>query len=131
MTVKATLEYRVPFADTDQMAVVYYANYLIYFEMCRAELLRSVGYSYSAFEKEGFALPVIEAVCRYKNSAHFEDLLTITAQAVEAKGVRIKIACEVKRGDELLAEGYTWHACVNSQGRPVKIPQKLIDCVSN
>ena len=125
MGMEAVIEYRVPYADTDQMGVVYYANYLIYFEMSRAELMRNGGCSYTEFEREGFALPVIEAVCRYKSSAHYEDLLEVHAKVVEAHGVRVKIECRVMRGEELLAEGYTWHVCVNSSGRPVALPQKL------
>lgn len=128
MAVTSSMEYRVPYADTDQMGVVYYANYLIYFEMGRAELLRSIGYSYSRLENEmGCALPVIEAVCKYKNSAHFEDLLTITVHVGEIKGVRLRIDAKVTRGDELLAEGYTWHVCMNlkNERRLMKIPEIL------
>lgn len=130
MGVKANLEYRVPYADTDQMGVVYYANYLTYFEMGRAELLRQVGCSYTRLEKEiGCALPVIEAVCRYKRSAHFEDLLTITVHVAEAKGARIKIEAEVWRGDELLAEGHTMHVCMDmkNDNRLIKVPSLLVD----
>lgn len=65
------------------MGVVYYANYLKYFEMARAELLRSLKYTYSTMEEDGYALPVIEAVCRYKRPARFEDDLTITAFVME------------------------------------------------
>ena len=127
-TPEVSMTYRVPYADTDKMGVVYYANYLIYFEMCRSELLRSLGYSYSKMEEDGFAMPVLEAVCRYKASAHFEDLLTITASVTEVKGVRMQISCTVKCGDKLLAEGYTWHACVSMKnGRPVPMPEKLIE----
>ncbi len=123
---EASMAYRVPYADTDQMGVVYYANYLIYFEMCRSELLRSLGYSYTQMEEEGFAMPVLEAVCRYKASAHFEDLLTITATVTEVKKASMQISCTVKNGDKLLAEGYTWHACVSMKtGRPVALPEKL------
>lgn len=123
-----SMQYRVPYADTDQMSVVYYANYLIYFEMCRAELLRSIGFSYTKMEEEGFALPVIEAVCRYKSSAHFEDLLTITATVAEAKGVRLQVNCQVLRDGEVLAEGHTIHVCLNTKrgNRPTKIPEDLL-----
>lgn len=119
-----TITYRVPFADTDQMAVVYYANYLIYFEMCREELLRKIGFPYTVMEQEGYAMPVIEAVCHYKNAAHFEDVLTIEAVLTEVKGVRLKIACKVRRGSTLLAEGWTVHACMKD-GKPARMPEQI------
>jgi len=127
-SVSASIEYQVPFADTDQMGVVYYANYLVFFEMARAELMRSISFSYTQMEKTGFGLPVLEAVCRYHSPAHFEDKLVITATLTEIKGVRLRVDCTVKRGDTLLAEGYTWHACLNSKtGRPSRVPGEISD----
>ena len=131
MTVSASLDYRVPYADTDQMTFVYYANYLIYFEMAREELMRAIGLPYSRLEELGCALPVLEAVCRYKRPAKFEDILTITASLAEMKGVRVKIACTVKRGEELLAEGWTVHAFMNRDGRPQKPPQVFLDTINS
>ena len=130
MTVSASLDYRVPYADTDQMTFVYYANYLIYFEMAREELMRAIGLPYSRLEELGCALPVLEAFCHYKKSAKFEDVLTITASLAEMKGVRVKIACTVKRGGELLAEGWTVHAFMNRDGRPQKPPQVFLDALN-
>ena len=95
--IAASIDYRVPYADTDQMTFVYYANYLIYFEMAREELMRAIGLPYSKLEELGCALPVLEAVCHYKKPAKFEDILTITATLAEMKGVRVKIACTVIR----------------------------------
>jgi len=125
--VSASISYRVPYADTDQMHVVYYANYLKYFEMARAELLRKLKYTYSDFERDGFALPVIEAKCNYKSPALFEDLIEITAFVVMARGVRVQISCQVKRGDVLLAEGYTIHACMDKNGKICKLPEQLMN----
>jgi acyl-CoA thioester hydrolase len=117
--------YRVSYADTDKMGVVYYANYLMFFERARTELLREAGLSYKALEESGIMLPVIEASCRYKSSAKYDDLLTLTAKVEEIKGVRVKISCEVLRDGELLVHGYTVHACVNNEGRLVKAPEEL------
>ena len=72
---------------------------------------------------------MLEAVCHYKKPAKFEDVLTITATLAELKGVRVKIACTVKRGDELLAEGWTVHAFMNREGRPQKPPQVFMDTI--
>ena len=129
--ISASIDYRVPYADTDQMSFVYYANYLIYFEMSREELMRSIGLPYGKLEELGCALPVLEAVCHYKKPARFEDILTITASLAELKGVRVKIACTVKRGDELLAEGWTVHAFMTREGRPQKPPRVFLEALGN
>ncbi len=123
---KTTIQYRVPYADTDQMGVVYYANYLVLFERMRNELLRQDGLPYYEIEKQGVMLPVIEAVCRYRNPARYDDMLDISGWVDEIKGVKLKICCEVRRNGELLAEGHTVHACVNIQSRrPVRPPETL------
>jgi acyl-CoA thioester hydrolase len=103
----------VPYADTDQMHVVYYANYLTLFERARNELLRASGVTYRELETGGFALPVLEAHVQYRAPATYDDLLELTAWCAEFKGVRLKICCEVRRDGQLLAEGYTVHAHVN------------------
>jgi acyl-CoA thioester hydrolase len=109
---RITLSYRVPYADTDQMHVVYYANYLTFFERGRNELMRACGITYRELEAGGSALPVLEAHVQYHAPATYDDLLEITAWCAEFKGVRLKICCEVRRGGKLLAEGYTVHAHV-------------------
>ena len=88
------ISYRVPYADTDQMGVVYYANYLEYFERSRTELLRSAGLPYSELERLGLFLPVSEAHCRYLAPAHYDDLLTLRSWVAEVKGVRLRIESE-------------------------------------
>ena len=127
---KVTIQYRVPYADTDQMQVVYYGNYLTYFERSRNEVLRSVGFSYRELEEMGFALPVKEAHVNYRSPATYDDLLEITGWCESFKGVRLKICCEVRRDGELLAEGYTIHAnCDIKTMRPTRPPKKLLDAV--
>lgn len=126
------LKYRVPYADTDQMGVVYYANYFEYFERFRNEILRDAGYTYLELEKEGIAMPVIEAVCHYKASAKYDDLLEITGRFAEAKGVKVKIECEVYRDGQLLVSGYTVHACINMKtGRPARPPEFVHSLIEN
>lgn len=124
------LRYRVPYADTDQMGVVYYANYLKYFEMFRSEMMIAAGESYRQMEEHGYALPVVEAVCRYKSSAHFEDMLEITGRVAECKGVRVKIECQIHCRGKLLAEGYTVHACISRNGRPVRVPSVIAELMN-
>ena len=122
----ATLTYRVPYADTDQMGVVYYANYLIYFERARTELLRLVGLPYREMERRGYGLPVIEAHVDYKASAGYDDELTITGQLAWVKGVRLQVDCEVLLDQTLLCRGYTVHAFVDLETmRPTRVIPEL------
>ena len=126
MPLETSLDYRVPYADTDQMSVVYYANFLVYFERLRNELLRAAGYTYLQMETEGLMLPVLEAHCRYLQPARYDDLLTIRGRGEAISPTRIKVHCEVWREETLLAEGHTIHACVSAdRRRPVRLPEAL------
>lgn len=114
---------RVPYAHTDQMRFVYYANYLVYFEMARAELLREVGLPYAELEKRGVFLPVVAAHCDYKAPAHFDDLLTVSSRC-ELQGPRLHISYEVRRDGELIVTGYTVHVCLSPAGKVLRpIPE--------
>ena len=130
---KVTMEYRVPYADTDQMGVVYYGNYLTLFERARNELMRACGYTYRTCEEEGWMLPVIHAEVDYRVPAKYDDLLEVTAYVQAQKGVRIEIACEVRRkGEEkVLVSGYTRHCFVSSKDfRPVPPPERLLSSLA-
>ena len=116
-------EVRVIFGDTDQMGVVYYANYLRYFEGARAEYWRALGRSYKDLEEAGIALPVVEAHCAYKRPARYEDLLDIEIELTEVRGASLRFGYRVGRGGELLAEGWTRHAVIGDGGRPRPIPE--------
>ncbi len=120
------ITYRVPYADTDRMGVVYYANYLVYFERLRNELLRRTGSSYREWEERGLSLPVVEAACRYRVPAHYDDVLTISGRAERFTGTRIRIDYRVGRGETILAEGHTIHACLGRNGRPIRVPEGLL-----
>lgn len=121
-----TMEYRVPYADTDQMGVVYYANYLEYFERSRTEMLRSAGMPYSRMEEFGFFLPVSEAHCRYLKPAHYDDLLTFRSFVTEIRGVRLTVGSEVLRGDELLVTGRVVLVSVNAERKVVRLPAEFV-----
>ena len=118
-------EIRVIFGDTDQMGVVYYANYLRYFESARAAYWRDLGKSYKDLVDWGVALPVVEAHCNYKRPAFYEDLLVVDTRVSELRGASLRFAYRVLRGDELLAEGYTRHAVIGTDGRPKALPDAL------
>ena len=125
------MEYRVPYADTDQMGVVYYANYLVLFERARNELMRENGYTYKRCEEEGWMLPVVHAELDYKKPARYDDLLEVTAYVSAQKGVRIEIACEVRRRgeSEILVKGFTRHCFVSTETfRPIPPPEAFANC---
>ena len=118
-------EIRVIFGDTDQMGVVYYANYLRYFESARAAYWRDLGRSYKDLEAWGVAMPVVEAHCDYKRPAHYEDLLIIDIEVSQLRGASVKFGYRVLRDDTLLALGYTRHAVIGTDGRPRALPDEM------
>jgi acyl-CoA thioester hydrolase len=120
---------RVRYAETDKMGVVYYANYLVWFEIGRTDWLRDTGWSYRAMEDEGLALPVIEAHCEYRQSAKYDDELDVRTRAQRLSPVRIQFDYEVaRRADGVaIASGHTVHATIDRQGRPVRLPDRVKD----
>jgi acyl-CoA thioester hydrolase len=116
---------RVIFGDTDQMGVVYYANYLRWFEGARAAYLREHGLSNRDLQELGVAFPVAEAHCKYRRPAHYEDLLEIDITLPEMGRAQVRFEYRVLRGEELLATGWTVHACLGASGRIARIPERL------
>jgi acyl-CoA thioester hydrolase len=118
---------RVRYAETDRMGVVYYANYLVWFEVARTNWLRDTGWSYRAMEADGTSLPVIEAHCEYRRAAHYDDEIDIHTRATLMSPVRIRFDYDVMRPDEPmpLASGYTVHAAVDPSGRPCRLPGRV------
>ena len=116
-------EVRVIFGDTDQMGVVYYANYLRFFEGARAAYWRSLGRTYKDLEDAQVAMPVVEAHCNYKRPSHYEDLLEIDVTVGEMRAASIRFVYVVRRGTDVIAEGWTRHAVIGPTGRPRAIPE--------
>lgn len=120
---KSSMNYRVPYADTDQMGVVYYANFFVYFERIRNEVLRDMGVTYKELEARGIFLPVMESFCRYLQPARYDDLLEIRGRFECVGRTRVKALVEVLRDGVLLATGHTVHACLSAEtGRPIRLP---------
>ncbi len=114
---------RVRYAETDQMGVAYYANYLVWFEVARTDWLRQTGSSYRLMEEAGVRLPVIEAHCDYQHPARYDDQIEIHAQASLLSPVRVRFDYQVCRDQALLlARGHTTHAAVDPTGRPCRLP---------
>ena len=124
---------RVRYQETDQMGFVYYSNYFVYFEMGRIEYLRNLGFPYSELEKENIFLAVIDAHCKYKAPARFDDLLVIKTWLSKMKYARVEFCYEIRReGEEkLIAEGSTVLACLDENRRPRTIPDKIKKSVSH
>jgi acyl-CoA thioester hydrolase len=118
---------RVRYADTDKMGIAYYANYFIWFEVGRTDLLRATGWSYREMEGEGLSLPVVEAQCAYCAPARYDDEIEVRTSAVLMSPVRVKFTYEIVRVDDLmmLATGATVHAALNRNGRPSRLPERV------
>ncbi len=122
-------EIRIIFGDTDQMGIVYYANYLRFFESARAAYWRSLGRTYQDLVDWGVAMPVVEAHCNYKRPALYEDLIDVDVSVSEVRAASLRFAYRVTRGADLIAEGYTRHAIVGPDGRPKRLPPQLIAAI--
>jgi acyl-CoA thioester hydrolase len=124
-----TTEIRVRYAETDQMNVVYYANYLVWFEIGRVELLRSLGLAYSEMEIEHkLVLPVVEATCRYRAPARYDDEILIETRPAMLRGSVLKFAYRILRKNadgadpRLLAEGETVHVVCDEKFNRQPLP---------
>jgi acyl-CoA thioester hydrolase len=109
------------------MGVVYYANYLVWFEVGRTDLLRESGWDYREMEKEGYALPVIEAHCAYREPAKYDDMLEVRTSGTLLSPVRVKFTYEIVRAADtaVLATGTTIHATLDRTGRPCRLPERV------
>ncbi len=127
-----TTNIRVRYAETDQMNAVYYANYFIYFEQGRTELLRTIGLAYTELEKMGYILPVIEAHARYFKSAAYDHPINVITILRSVPTAKIEIEYEVRDSetDQLIATGYTIHGFVKANTRkPTRAPKSFIDLI--
>jgi acyl-CoA thioester hydrolase len=120
-----TIELRVPYADTDQMGMVYYANYLTYFERGRTEWLREHGLAYRDLEARGLYFPVVDCSCSYHAPARYDDLLSIHTTVSAVGHASITFSYEIIRGSTRIAAGMTKHPLVNRDFRPIRIPAEI------
>jgi acyl-CoA thioester hydrolase len=113
---------RVRYAETDRMGLLHHANFFVYFEMGRTELLRARGLSYRNLEDSGALLVVIDLGCKYKKPAYYDDVLTLRTIVERVTHVKIVHRYELRREGLLLAEGHSTLACVDREGRPQALP---------
>ena len=125
--VEHTLSLRVRYGETDQMGVVYHANYLLYFETGRTELLRAAGFAYADLEKRGVFLVVTETGCRHRAAASYDDLLKVRTRVTALGKATIRFEYSVQGQDgKLLAEGHTELAAVDRTKRPMRLPAEVL-----
>jgi acyl-CoA thioester hydrolase len=119
------IQIRVRYAETDRMGLLHHANYLVYFEQGRTELLRAQGVSYKDLEDQGFLLVLTRVEVKYRRPARYDDLLTLRTIVQRITSVRIDHRYEVLCDRQLLAEGASTLACVDRTGRPQALPDFL------
>ena len=118
---------RVRYAETDQMGIVYYANYLVWMEVGRVAYCRQAGFEYRDMERQdGVMLTVTEAHCKYRAAARFDDEVRVLTWVIESRSRTVRFAYEMLRaeGDQLLATGETLHLVCDLEGNPVRLPEK-------
>ncbi len=121
---ESTARVRVRYAETDRMGVVYYANYLVWFEVGRAEWFRETGSTYRQLETEGTILPVIGVHCEYRSSLRYDDEVRIRARATLLSPARLRFDYDILREGEAepAATGWTEHCGVGPDGKPARLP---------
>jgi acyl-CoA thioester hydrolase len=119
---------RVRYAETDKMGVVYYANYFVWFEVARADLLRSLGWTYREMEHAGVTLPVIDAQCEYRRPARYDDEIEVRTKGRMLSPVRMEFTYEIlfREDHSLAASGRTTHAALDLTGKPCRLPDRII-----
>lgn len=116
----------VRYVETDRMGVAHHSSYLLWFELARTGLLREAGHAYRDLESAGVRLPVLEYGCKFLKSADYDDALRIETRVRDLKSRTVTFSYTVHRGDELLAEGFTHHVCVDSAFKPRRFPDAVM-----
>lgn len=126
---KHSTSFRIRYAETDQMGVVYHGNYAQFFEIGRTEWLRSLGITYKGMEKSGIMLPVISLQSNFKKSALYDDVLTVTTIIKKEPTVKIEFDYKItNQDDELICTGNTVLAFLNmNTKRPIKCPEYILE----
>lgn len=121
-------EIRVRYAETDQMGVAYYSNYLVWFEVGRSEFCRKRGFRYADLETLGYRLVVADVHCRYRNSARYDETITVRTWLKGLNKRMVAFGYQILRQEkgEVIAEGETRHLCLDSNGKPKSLPEEFV-----
>jgi acyl-CoA thioester hydrolase len=124
--------FRVRYAETDQMGMVYYANYLIWMEVGRSDFCRECGFSYRDLEREEQAyLAVAEAICRYRAPARYDDEILVETEMTRLGSRILEFSYRIKTGATLLADGRTLHAIIGLDGKPKSMPHRYLELLKS
>jgi acyl-CoA thioester hydrolase len=120
--------FRVRYAETDAMGVVYHANYLVWFEVGRGEYFRALGQDYGQWEERGYLLPASEAYARFHAPARFGDLVTVRTWVEQIRSRSLTLGYEVIHADshQRLASGWTRHICMDGEGQACRLPPEML-----
>jgi acyl-CoA thioester hydrolase len=126
------VDIRVRYAETDQMGVAYYANYLVWFEVGRSEFCRERGFRYADLEALGFKLVVSDVQCRYRSSARYDETVIVRTRLKGVNKRMVTFGYQILRADreEVIAEGETRHICVDSNGKTKSLPERFLLCLT-
>jgi len=128
--IENTIELSVRYQETDRMGIVYYANYLIWFEIGRTELFNKLGISYPELEKNGYFLVVTEAYCKYKASATYEDRVEVLTKLTEVKNSSLTFDYEIRKKGTLITNGKTRHAFLDGEGKVIRVPKTVTEALN-
>ncbi len=122
-------QFRPIYGDTDMMGIIYYGNYLRFFEAGRTEFMRAAGLPYAEVEAKGFTLPVVEAKVRYRAPAHYDELLTLDVTIDKMRLGTVHFTYRLVRESDgtLICTGSTRHACLGKDGKVCRIPEDVAD----
>lgn len=120
----------VRYAETDRMGVAHHSSYLLWFEIGRTGLLRAAGHAYRDLESRGILLPVVEYGARFIKSADYDDRLSIETSAREIKSRVVTFDYRVRRADEIIADGFTRHVCMDAERRARRFPDELASAIA-
>ncbi|CAN5285958.1 MAG: acyl-CoA thioesterase [Gemmatimonadetes bacterium] len=133
--IRSTVELRVRYAETDQMGVVYHANYLVWCEVGRTELIRRMGVAYAELERDGVFLAVSDAHLRFHGSARYDDLVAVETRLEELRSRQLKFAYQIFRKEpdvrQRLVTASTTLTALDRSGRPCKLPRAVLSMFSS
>jgi acyl-CoA thioester hydrolase len=121
------MDLRVRFCETDLMGIVHHGSYLVYFEAGRVEWLRRRGVTYADWASRGVHLPVVEAHVGYKTPSRFDELLVVETTLTELRAVSMKFSYTIRRGETVIADGYTRLGCIDGSHKLLRIPDSMRD----
>ena len=125
------LDIYVRYSETDQMSFVYHGNYVKYFEMGRISWLDKLGFSYKKMEDDGILLPVIDLKINFRQSAKFNDKLTLITKLVKLPSYMIEFNYEIFKDGNIITRGYTKLIFLNSKtNKPMRCPKQILDALN-